>query len=98
MDSFWHFNGRPNYPKMPHHNMKFTGKMQGAIKTTLGVSGIALGVLTWPEGAPVAALSIPILAEGATLLFIEYGLEGDVTDVPFTIIDPFFEISIKPCP
>ena len=33
------------------------------------------------------------LAEGGTILFIEYGLGGDTTDLPFTIIDPFINLS-----
>lgn len=68
---------------MPHQSLTLTeGQKSALLKTVGGAGGVIVGAATLPEGAPLLAGSIPILAEGATLSFVEFGLHGDTSDIP----------------
>jgi hypothetical protein len=43
------------------------------------------GAVTLPEGAPLIAAGIPILADGAVSSFVEFALGGDTSAMPPTI-------------
>jgi hypothetical protein len=69
------------FDAIPSYNLT-KGQETAIVKTLGGSSAILIGALTLPEGAPVLAGGIVVTAEGATLLFTEFALGGDTSDIP----------------
>jgi len=88
MDSNWHFHGKPKYPKMSHTDpisniLNTKGKKVATFKIMTGTGAILVGLSAGTiTGGIAAAAGIVILAEGGTQAFIEYGLDGDTSEVP----------------
>jgi len=66
---------------MPHRSLT-RGQKTALLKTAAGAGGVIVGAVTLPEGAPLLAASIPVLAHGATQAFVEFMLQGDTSDIP----------------
>lgn len=71
------------------NNRNFASPTSGQVwavgKVVAGSGLIIVGTITLPEGAPLIAVGIPILADGSASSFVEFVLNGDTSAVPPTI-------------